>query len=180
VTGGAPERTYHPRMEGASDPYVSPDGVWRWNGAGWVPNVAPRPVLPGPLQAARILLYIQGGLIILAAAAGSLVVAGLGSWAATEGGGSVSRVLIASGLLFAGGVLLGVAMIVAGVKLARRVWAYRLAIGLQVVAVAAGAGALLGQSRSGAASLVGLAVPAAGLWLLLLPESRAAIRTAGR
>lgn len=151
-------------MEGASDPYVSPDGVWRWNGAGWVPNVVPRAFLPGRLQAARILLYVQGGLTIVIGGLIALVIGSIGLLSASDSGQAAAmRPLLGSGLVLAVALAVGGAQIVSGLRLMQRRWAYPLAVALQVLILP-----------------VSLGLSMATLLLLLLPESRAAIRTAGR
>ncbi len=46
-----------------TDPNVSPDGYWRWNGAQWVPNVDARGQAPAPAGTPGRREWVTGGVV---------------------------------------------------------------------------------------------------------------------
>jgi small-conductance mechanosensitive channel len=62
AVAGVPETT----PPGSGVGTVSPDGLWRWDGAQWQPIAAPEPPLVGYRSARRLAMYAVAGLVIAA------------------------------------------------------------------------------------------------------------------
>ncbi len=161
-------------------PLVSPDGRHVWDGASWVPRVR----LPWQLTAARILVFLEGGLlgvlgIFLLVAAGTI---GLLANADNGAGFSpIGHVMLVVAVITA---VVVAAVIVLGVKMIRRNWAYRTIAAFQT-ALAVGLGLSVASSASGtnwtATNIIAAAIevlyPLVILALLLAPRSRRAALT---
>jgi hypothetical protein len=156
-------------------PLLSPDGRYVGNGTGWARR-------PWQLTIARALVFLESGLLALL---GLLLVVAVGTFGllanADNGAGfsPIGRAMLVVAVVTA---IVVAAVIVLGVKMVRRRWAYRTVAAFQValvvglgVSVASYASSTNWTPTNIAVASIEVLCPAVTLALLLAPQARPAM-----